>query len=147
MPVDKMENGRWPHPARLPLGCGWNGHCTAPGHEGQTPTQDILESFCNLGYAIGCTWAPSERTWDSVRFSVLGSSSDNSRQASNGKEHENRIVCLTYVFERDHRPVDHGQLRFDFGSAAWTVSHPDPRIQKMAECYLDSYMKRRARLG
>ena len=146
MPVDKMENGSWPHPARLPLGCGWNGHCTAPGHEGKTPAQDILESFCNLGYASGCTWAPSERTWDSVRFSVLGPNGGKSREPSSNTEDASRVVYLTYVFERDHRPVELGQLLLDIERDVWTVPHPDPRIQRMAECYLDSYMKRRARL-
>ena len=34
-----------------PLVVAGAGHCTAPGHENQTPAQDILEAFCNLGYA------------------------------------------------------------------------------------------------
>ena len=25
MPVEKLENGTWPHPSRLPLGSGWRG--------------------------------------------------------------------------------------------------------------------------
>ena len=54
MPVEKLENGAWPHPARLPLGGGWSGRCTAPGHEGEIPTQSALEEFCNLGYAARC---------------------------------------------------------------------------------------------
>jgi hypothetical protein len=70
MPVAKLENGNWPHPARLPLGVGWSGHCAAPGHEGETPAQDVLQDFCNLGYASGCGWAPAERLWDAVRFAV-----------------------------------------------------------------------------
>src|SRR4029077_1726709 len=51
MPVAKLENGNWPHPTRLPLGCGWSGHCTAPGHEDAIPSQDVMQTFCNLGYA------------------------------------------------------------------------------------------------
>src|SRR4029077_20703342 len=70
MPVEKMENGSWPHPSRLPLGCGWKGYCTAPGHEPPIPAQDVLEAFCNLGYASSCGWAPTQRAWDSVRFAV-----------------------------------------------------------------------------
>ena len=142
MPVEKMENGSWPHPARLPLGCGWKGHCTAPGHEGKIPTQDILESFCNLGYASSCTWAPSPRPWDSVRFSVIGTACEDQQQSSIQLEAAARVLHLTYVFERDHRPVELGRLEFDLARAEWTVPHSDPRIQKMAECYLDSYMKR-----
>lgn len=70
MPVARLENGSWPHPARLPLGAGWCGHCTAPGHEGEAPPQDVLEAFCNLGYASSCSWSPPERLWDSVRFAI-----------------------------------------------------------------------------
>ena len=137
MPVEKIENGNWPHPSRLPLGCGWKGHCTAPGREGQAPAQDVLESFCNMGYAIGCSWAPSQRLCDSVRFSVSGPTLETARQIS-------AVLSLIFVLERDHRPVERGQLEFDVKKSVWRVPHPDPRIQKMAECFLESFMKRRA---
>ena len=145
MPVTKLENGNWPHPARLPLGCGWTGHCTAPGHEGETPSQDILEAFCNLGYASGCTWAPPQRTWDAVRFAVSAPADNRSRNhqkgASNGGS---RILALAYVCERDHRPVQNGELEFDLSQSAWLRQHEDPRVQKMAECFLESYLKKKA---
>lgn len=138
MPLAKLENGAWPHPGRLPLGCGWSGNCTAPGHEGEVPPRDVLEAFCNLGYASSCEWAPQERAWDAVRFSV---------SAPGEKDKEKRSVAtsvlrLVYVCERDHRPVAHGELTFDLATAAWTSPHEDPRIQKMGECFLDSYLKK-----
>lgn len=142
MPVTKIENGNWPHPARLPLGCGWSGHCTAPGHELQTPSQDILEAFCNLGYASSCGWAPPERQWDAVRFAVAapplagGKAKSPSNQAS--------VLRLNYVCERDNRPVDHGELAYDLSQATWLNLHADARIQKMAECFLGSYLKRKS---
>lgn len=142
MPVEKIENGNWPHPARLPLGCGWSGHCTAPGHEQQTPAQDILEAFCNLGYASSCGWAPPERQWDAVRFAVnappppRGKDKSSSNQAS--------VLRLNYVCERDNRPVDHGELAYDLSQAVWPNPHADARIQKMAECFLESYLKKKA---
>lgn len=143
MPVVKLENGAWPHPARLPLGCGWNGHCTAPGHEGETPAQDVLEAFCNLGYASSCAWAPPERAWDAVRFAVSAPAGprgkDNEKRSADA-----RVLCLVYVCERDHRPAAHGELTFDLSIAAWTRPHEDPRIQKMAECFLDSYLKKKS---
>lgn len=145
MPVAKIENGSWPHPARLPLGCGWNGHCTAPGHEGQAPSQDILEVFCNLGYASSCSWAPLQRVWDAVRFAVnapVGQVQKNKSAIPN--DAPARILRLTYICERDHRPVEAGELEFDVSQAAWLKPHSDSRIQKMAECFLESYLKRKA---
>jgi len=138
MPVAKLENGTWPHPSRLPLGGGWNGHCTAPGHEGEQPTQDIVEAFCNLGYAECCGWAPRERTCDAVRFAVTAPAEE-----KNTATRANRLV-LRFVCERSHWPVEHGSLAFDLANMVWLKPHPDPRIQKMAECFLQTYLQKKA---
>jgi hypothetical protein len=145
MPVAKMESGNWPHPARLPLGCGWSGHCTAPGHEGQAPQQDILEAFCNLGYASGCTWAPAHRLWDAVRFAVNAPPGQKAeRKSSPAPDEPARVLRLTYVCERDHRPMELGELQFDVRTNSWLTLHSDVRIQKMAGCFLESYLKKKA---
>jgi hypothetical protein len=143
MPGTRLENGTWPHPARLPLGGGWCGHCTAPGHEGELPRQDVLEAFCNLGYASSCSWSPPERVWDAVRFAVNAPpvSARSDRQAAKVPA---RTLLLRYVCERNNRPVESGDLEFDLAQATWLGRHPDARIQKMAECFLDSYLKKKA---
>jgi hypothetical protein len=146
MPVSKLENGNWPHPARLPLGGGWIGYCTAPGHEGEMPPQDILHAFCNLGYASGCTWTPQQRTWDAIRFSV-SAPADSKKEGSrliSATDTPSRHLRLLYVCERDHRPVEHGELEYDLAQAAWIRQHQDARIQRMAECFLQSYLKKKA---
>jgi hypothetical protein len=140
MPVAKLESGNWPHPARLPLGCGWSGQCTAPGHENQIPSQEVLEAFCNLGYATGCKWAPEQRTWDSVRFSVSAPLSVDRKDAASGSA--SRLLHLRYVCERNHLPVEDGELQFDLSRAACLRPHADARIQRMAECFLESYLSR-----
>ena len=146
MPVAKLENGNWPHPARLPLGSGWSGHCTAPGHEGELPSQGTLESFCNLGYAKGCAWTPEERGWDSVRFGITAPSKGGDRVGgTHAAATQGRTVRLLYVCERDHHPITNGELEFDLAQAAWLRRHDDVRIQKMAECFLDSHLNKRAR--
>ena len=121
LPTEQLRGGAWIHPTRLPLAAGWEGTCTAPGHEGATP-----ESFepCNLGYASTCPRLPQERRWDAVRFAVLQESSERS--------------LLVYVCEKDHLPADHGNLEFCVRDGACAKPHPDPRIQKMAECFLAS---------
>ena len=140
MPLAKLENGKWPHPGRLPLGAGWTGHCTAPNHEGEIPTQDVVEAFCNLGYASDCRWTPRERQWDAVRFAVCAPHARNEAPDSTS----NRVLLLSYVCERDHRPVEHGELEFDLSRATWLRRHDDARIQKMAECFLESYVRKGA---
>ena len=144
MPISRIEGGNWPHPTRLPLGCGWSGHCTAPGHEGQVPSPDILESFCNLGYAANCTWAPLLRSWDAVRFAVLPPSESDARNKGPRNVTPARTLRLVYACERNHRPVDHGELEFDLSQSAWLKRHDDERIQKMAECFLESYLKKKS---
>lgn len=147
MPVEKSENGSWPHPARLPLGGGWGGHCTAPDHEGEIPQQSILETLCNLGYAGGCIWSPKDehRTWDAVRFAVCAPPDSGTRL---GRDADGdvplRVLRLRYVCEKSHLPVEHGDLEFDLTRSAWVRAHDDSRVQKMAECFLDSYLKRKS---
>ena len=55
-----------------------------------------------------------------------------------------RAIRLIYVCERDHRPRVHGELTFDLANATWLSKHDDPRVQKMAECFLESYLKKNA---
>jgi hypothetical protein len=128
MPTRRSEEGAWLHPSRLPLGGGWEGHCTALGHEGEVPEPARLQEECNLGYASVCPYLPEVRAWDAVRFAVTC-------------EQESRI-CVTYVCERSHLPVEHGNLEYRVHDTQWTCLHPDPRVQKMAECFLESWIQK-----
>lgn len=136
MPVERLENGAWLHAERLPLGCGWSGHCTAPGHEGETPSQEELREFCNLGYAESCGRLPRERVWDSVRFAARTVGTEN---GARGRIH------VRYVCERGYRPAEHGRLEFDLATSRWEQRHWDGRVQRMAECFLESYVEKRKR--
>jgi hypothetical protein len=134
LPVKKLENGTWLHAARLPLGCGWSGQCTAPGHEGESPSQDELRDFCNLGYAHGCERLPQDRAWDSIRFGA--------RTVCSGNAAAGRIQ-VRYVCERGHRPAEYGKMEFDPVTSRWQELHRDGRVQRMAECFLESYLAKR----
>lgn len=136
MPEVRFENGGWLHAERLPLGGGWSGRCTAPGHEGETPSHDELREFCNLGYAEGCGRLPRERVWDSVRFAVKRVVND----SENGTAGH---ILIRYICERGHRPIENGTLEFDAFEARWVKPHHDRRVQRMAECFLESYMEKR----
>jgi hypothetical protein len=147
MPVEKLEGGAWPHPSRLPLRCGWTGHCTAPGHEGEVPSREALEEFCNLGYAESCTRLPRDRAWDAVRFAVTveHAGTSGSRNAAPGISEiiTDRVIHVEYVCELQHRPKDHGRLEFDGRAMHWVRKHSDVRVQKMAECFLETYLMTR----
>jgi hypothetical protein len=136
LPIEKLADAVWLHPARLPLGCGWSGQCTAPDHEGDVPSQEELREFCNLGYAEACGRLPRERPWDSVRFGarIVGE-----------KNHGGARIELRYVCERAHRPAEHGTLAFDAAHARCEQPHPDSRVQRLAECFLESYLERMKR--
>ena len=129
VPTRKLNDAGWLHPARLPLGGGWKGHCSAPGHEGAEPAEHKLREYCNLGYASACAWLPRDRSYDAVRFSVAH---DRGTQ-----------LLLWFVCESGHLPAGHGMLEFDVSLERLITSHPDARIQRMAECYLESYLLRR----
>ena len=137
MPVEKLVDGIWLHAGRLPLGCGWSGQCTAPGREGENPSPEELREYCNLGYAEGCGRLPRERAWDSVRFAARSAGWE-----GNGAEGSIRV---RYVCERAHRPAEHGVLEFNLAEARWVERHRDGRVQRMAECFLESYVEKRKR--
>jgi hypothetical protein len=129
MPTQPLDDAGWLHPSRLPLGRGWSGTCSAPGHEGCEPSDAELREFCNLGYAAGCTRLPQERAYDAVRFSIA---------RDGGQE-----LTVWFVCEAGHRPALHGQLQYDAILNCWASPHPDARIHKMAECYVQAYLLRR----
>lgn len=127
LPVERMTEDLWPHRRRLPLGDGWGGRCTAASDA--ILSLDELRDCCNLGYATKCSHLPAERAADAVRFSVAWD--------------RDGMIQLLFVLERAHEPGAHGTLRYALASDSWLEPHTDARIQRMAECYLESYRARR----
>jgi len=104
----------------------------APGHEPCTPANRELEA-CNLGYAQTCPRLPKERSCDAIRFGVARDS--------------NSLISLRYVMETGHQPAGDGSLEYDCVVNGWISTYPEARIQKMAECFLQSYLERKDRGG
>ena len=129
VPTEKMEDGLWLHPSRLPLGAGWRGHCSAPGHENTELNDHELADGCNLGYASRCSRLPQDRPCDAIRFSVA--------------RDRGSCIALWFVREASHHPIEHGMLEYEIAERRWTSAHIDSRVQKMAECYMESYLLRR----
>ena len=132
MPEERLS-AEWPFPQRLPLGAGWAGTCTAPGHEGIRPSEEEMKSGCNLGYARTCGRLPAERHADAVRF-ALG-------------EERDRILRIVFASEREYLPASHGELLYDTPSRTWLQAHDDPRLQRMAECYVEAKRGRQQDCG
>jgi hypothetical protein len=129
LPLERFSEGNWPHPLRLPLGDGWRGTCTAPGQQNVAPTDQELHELCNLGYPTGCARFPRGRAADAVRFAVV-----------RDRGHQ---LQLCYVCEREHLPAEYGTLEYDVSSRAWASAHRDQCIQRMAACFVESYLRRR----
>jgi len=139
VPEKKLENGGWPHPARLPLGGGWTGSCCAPGHQGESLSDEELRDYCNLGYAEGCARLPAERAWDAVRFAII---SQRTRDSLADDRISGSRIQLRCVCERNHRPASHATVEFDLAKSRWIQRHADPRVQRLAECYLAECLNR-----
>jgi hypothetical protein len=103
--------------------------CSAPGHEKAILSTTELEA-CNLGYAHACPRLPMERAADAVRFSVTKQSGD--------------TITVQFVLETDYLPAGHGWLEYDRRLAVWISPHAEPRIQKLAESFLQSYLDRKS---
>jgi len=54
-------------------------------------------------------------------------------------------IQIRYVCERGHRPAEHGVLEFDALEARWVELHHDGRVQRMAECFLESFLVKKKR--
>jgi len=81
-----------------------------------------------------------------VRFAVAvpGGQEAKRKGKSAGSLETARSIRVDYVCERAHLPVAHGELEFDFQQSAWTRRHEDKRVQKMAECFLESYLRKKS---
>jgi hypothetical protein len=101
----------------------------APGFERQAPSDDQVREACNLGYATTCPRRPQASPWDSIRFGVT-------REC-------NQRLELRYVCEKDHLPAAQGMLEYDAAVGRWVTVHSEVRIQRMAECYIESYLGRK----
>jgi len=94
------------------------------------PSDSAIHNLCNLGNAGACPHLPRERDWDAIRFSVARTSAEQ--------------ITLWYVCELAHAPIEHGKLTYDQIEQHWLNPHADPRVQRLAVCYLETY---RARLN
>ena len=131
VPEKRCEQELWQHRARLPLGDGYSGRCSAPGHEDAKPTDEELKSACNLGNAC-CAKLPVDRALDSVRFYV--------------KQDAGSELIVSYCTEREHRPCEHGVLQFDATSGTFVAAPAQPTVVRLAHAFVQSHLERHPRV-
>lgn len=85
-----------------------------------------MQQDCTLGYASNCPYLPAQREADAIRFAVSSESDSH--------------ISVSYACERNHLPASHGNLEYRIHDARWMSPHPDPRIQRMAECFVESWL-------
>lgn len=125
-----MENDAFVVPPRLPLGEFYEGECRA-NSAAPLPTGETITTFCNNGYGRGsCDRFPHDSTADAVRFHIALS--------------EPGAVRLQYVVENACWPTADGFLDFSKASSQFVALHPDPIVQRQAEAFLDSFLRRSA---
>jgi len=89
----------------------------------------MLRDLCNLGYAAQqCARFPANDGADAVRFTIARDDSG--------------LIGLYYVAEKNHLPHSHGPLEYSRAAGVFTVAHGDAMLQRQAEAYLASYLRR-----
>jgi hypothetical protein len=125
-PVARFEASPWSVPPRLPLGDAFSGECRAPGNSTQ-PDETRIREVCNFGYGRDrCEQFPAASAADAIRFHIAQDAGE--------------LIKIQYVFEKDCWPGEHGI--FDY-TAEREFSLTDEILQRQADAYLESYLRRR----
>jgi len=112
-PSRRLDSGGWDPAPRLPLGDAWGGECTAGG--AWAPPESTQRAVCNHGYARGrCDHYPAGEAADAVRFSM-------------------RAERLIYVLERDHTPIEYGEIN--------AVTDAREPLASLARAFGESYRR------
>jgi hypothetical protein len=83
--------------------------------------------LCNWGYARGrCDRFPPDAPADAVRFSIAAE--------------DQRSVRLIYVLERDHAPVEHGEIECSLASWSFSPAGASDLLLSQARAFVESYL-------
>jgi hypothetical protein len=114
----------------MPLGDTWSGTCHADAASPFTPDENALSHLCNMGYARGtCAHFPENQTCDALRFLIVSD--------------RDQMIQVAYSMERDHYPKAHGTLAYSRVQSMFTSVAADPWLEKQAQAYVMSYLRRR----
>jgi len=124
LPVRRLDPGAWVHAPRLPLGDPYWGECLADPAAPREPPEAHQRELCNRGYArFRCAHFPEATDSDAVRFSIL-------RDAGG-------CIELVYIVEKDHAPVEYGQLIYRVEEDRLEGSQISELLAGQARAFLD----------
>ena len=130
VPARRLETTGWVRPPRLPLGDPWAGSCQARAGETFEPPESQQREVCNCGYARGrCDRFPPNAAPDAVRFSV--------------QEAPGERLRVTFVLEKEHRPIEHGVLEYTMEGARASGDPASPALHWQSQAFVESYLRRR----
>ncbi|HLK68063.1 MAG TPA: hypothetical protein VKU19_31735 [Bryobacteraceae bacterium] len=133
-PVNPLVDSASAQRAMLPLGSMWTGSCSARPDDGWVPSEGVVHSLCNLGYARGnCAEFPCDGGPDAVRFTI--------------SHDDGSLVGLVWVWERDHHPHAHGRLEYSLERGEFTADPSGATFGRQAHAYLESYLRRKGEAG
>ncbi len=115
------------------FGRGMGGNVYGSGTRRRAARRRRVEIGLQPGLCEDLQRLPAERQADAVRF-CLG-------------EEQDGVLHVLFVCERAYLPAGHGELLYEKGSGAWLLKHEDACVQRMAECYVQAQMARRAHFG
>jgi len=128
-PVERIHDGAWIQPPRLPLGAPYSGLCRAVEGDAFEPAENALRECCNTGYARGrCTRFPVQASVDAFRFSIEAERDD--------------VVEIVFVREREWSPTGYGRAQWIAGMVKCDEAL-DPLIERQMEIFVATYLSRK----
>ena len=130
-PVERIDDGAWIQPPRLPLGGPYSGLCRAIDGGPFQPGESALRECCNTGYARGrCARFPAQAVIDALRFSIEAETDD--------------VVEIVFVREREWSPAGYGRAQWSAGKVKCDEAL-DPLIERQMEIFVANYLTRKSR--
>jgi hypothetical protein len=129
-PVERIHDGAWIQPPRLPLGGPYSGVCRAVEGDLFQPGESALRECCNIGYARGrCVRFPAQAVVDALRFSIEADA-DN-------------VIEIVFVREKEWSPSGYGRAQWSAGMMTCDQAL-DPLIERQMEIFVANYLARKS---
>jgi hypothetical protein len=130
-PVERVDDGTWIKPPRLPLGAPYRGFCQSVDGQRFEPDARGVRECCNTGYARGrCARFPDRAPADALRFSIEADA--------------NGVIEIVFIFEAAWSPARFGRAQWSEGAIRCEEAL-DPVLRRQMEIFISNYLEHRSR--